>query len=94
VFEVRLEIDVGFGYLFPYNLWTSYLTRISFLQEHHRWQQLRLFWQDFPCQQLVFPFFFVGFLIDKVSLSFKEIKRQFLGLFFLMHSFTLTNIIF
>jgi hypothetical protein len=20
------------------------------------WQQLRLFWQEFPCQQLVFPF--------------------------------------
>jgi hypothetical protein len=38
-------------------------------------------------------FYFVDFLIGKVSLSFKDIKGD-LSLYFLIYSFTLTNIFF
>jgi hypothetical protein len=39
-------------------------------------------------------FYFVYFLIGKVSLSFKETRGYILSLFFLIHSLTPTNIIF
>ena len=39
-------------------------------------------------------FYFVYFIIGKVSLSFKETRGYILSLFFLIHSLTSTNIIF
>jgi hypothetical protein len=82
-----------FCYLFPYDFWTSYLARISFIQGKHMWQQLRLFWQEFPCQQLVFPFILWISSLAMFSYNSRTLEAV-LNFFFLLHIFTLTCIIF
>jgi hypothetical protein len=82
-----------FYYLFPYDLWTSYLATILFLQGKHRWQQLGLFWQGFSCHQLMFPFVLWTFSFARFPCHSRTLEAV-LDLFFLMHSFTLSSIIF